>query len=81
MSRLIGHTGQGDYGHGVDRVWSRCTASTSWHIADADTSGLAAAGQRTTGVRGFADYRAMLAQIRPDVVAVSARAMRTNTAT
>ncbi|AMY09627.1 putative oxidoreductase YcjS [Luteitalea pratensis] len=70
---LIGHSGQGDYGHGVDRVWAQIRGARVVAIADADPAGLAAAGQRTGGVRGFADYRAMLAEVKPDVVAVCPR--------
>ena len=70
---LIGHTGQGDYGHGIDRVWQHVHGARVVAVADADSAGLAAASARTGGVRGFADYRAMLAQIRPDVVAVCPR--------
>jgi len=69
---LIGHTGQGDYGHGVDRVWAKVQGVRVVGVADADPAGLAAASQRT-GVAGFADYRAMLTQVRPDIVAVCPR--------
>ena len=69
---LIGHTGQGDYGHGVDRVWAQVRGARVVAIADADPAGLAAASQRTTA-RGFGDYRTMLADVKPDVVAVCPR--------
>ena len=70
---LIGHTGQGDYGHGVDRVWTQVGGTRVVAIADADPQGLAAASQRTAGARTYPDYRVMLADVRPDVVAVCPR--------
>jgi predicted dehydrogenase len=70
---LIGHTGQGDYGHAVDRVWAQVGGARVVAVADADPSVLAAATQRTGGTSRFADYRVMLAQVRPEVVAVCPR--------
>ena len=69
---LIGHTGQGDFGHGIDRVWAKVQGVRVVGVADADPSGLAAVAQRS-GVPGFADYRKMLAEVRPGVVAVCPR--------
>jgi len=42
-------------------------------VADADAKGLAAARQRLKVDRGFADYHAMLAEIKPDIVAIAPR--------
>ena len=70
---LIGHTGQGDYGHGIDRVWQHVHNTQVVAVADADPAGLVAASARMGGARGFAEYRTMLGQIRPDVVAVCPR--------
>jgi predicted dehydrogenase len=70
---IIGHTGQGNYGHGVDLAWSGVPGVDVVAVADADRSGLAAARQRLGGVRGFAEYRTMLAETHPDIVAVCPR--------
>jgi predicted dehydrogenase len=42
-------------------------------VADADPKGLAAEAKKLGGVRAFADYRAMLAETRPDIAAICAR--------
>ncbi|MBM3882416.1 MAG: Gfo/Idh/MocA family oxidoreductase [Verrucomicrobia bacterium] len=69
---VIGHTGRGNYGHGLDTVWQRVPETEVVAVADVDPAGLAAAQQRL-GVRGYSDYRAMLAQAKPDIVAVAPR--------
>ena len=70
---IIGHTGSGNFGHGVDLVWQRVSGTTVVGVADADPTGLATARQRLGGVPGFASYRAMLAEARPDIVAICPR--------
>lgn len=42
-------------------------------VADADAKGLTAARERLKVTRGFADYRAMLAEVKPDIVAIGMR--------
>lgn len=70
---VIGQTGRGNYGHGLDVVWREFPETEVVAVADADEKGLAAAVKRLGGVRGFADYRRMLDEVRPDVVAVAPR--------
>jgi predicted dehydrogenase len=70
---VIGHTGQGNYGHGEDAVWLKIPQTTIVAVADADPKGLAAEAKKLGGVRAFADYRAMLAETRPDIAAICAR--------
>ncbi len=70
---VIGHTGRGDYGHGIDTMWRRVPRSVVAGVADADDAGREAAAERLGGVPGFAGYRAMLAEVRPDIVAVAPR--------
>lgn len=70
---VIGHTGRGNYGHGLDTVWLSIPETEIVAVADADTKGLASAQQRLRGAKGFADYRAMLAETKPDIVAVAPR--------
>ena len=70
---VIGHTGQGNYGHGEDAVWLKIPQTTIAAVADADPKGLAAAAKKLGGVKAFADYRAMLAETKPDIAAICAR--------
>ena len=70
---VIGHTGQGNYGHGQDAVWLKIPQTKIVAVADADPKGLAVAAQKLGGVKAFADYRAMLAEAKPDIVAICPR--------
>ena len=57
---LIGHTGQGNYGHGLDMVYSDMPEVDVVAVADPDDEGLAAAAQRTGATRPYAEYRCLL---------------------
>ncbi len=70
---VIGHTGHGNYGHGIDRVWLEVPETEIVAVADADKSGLAAAVKRLKAPKGYADYRQMLDESKPDLVAVGPR--------
>lgn len=70
---VIGHTGRGDYGHGLDTMWLKLPETELMAVADADAKGLAAAQKKLNVARGFADYRKMLAEVKPDIVAIGMR--------
>ena len=70
---VIGHTGRGDYGHGLDTLWLALPETEVVAVADADAKGLAAAQKRLKLADGFSDYRKMLAQTKPDIVAIGPR--------
>jgi predicted dehydrogenase len=72
---VIGHTGRGDYGHGMDTLWLSVPATQLVAVADPDEAGLAKASERLKipSERSFSDYRAMLAQTKPDIVAIAPR--------
>lgn len=70
---IIGHSGRGDYGHGLDQVWNAFPETVIAAVADADPRGLAAAQKRLKLDAGFASYREMLAKAQPDLVAVCPR--------
>ncbi len=72
---IIGHTGRGNYGHGLDTVWLRSPKANIIGVADPDRNGLGNAISRLKlpKDRGFNDYRKMLSEMRPDVVAVCPR--------
>jgi predicted dehydrogenase len=70
---VIGHTGQGNYGHGEDTVWLKIPQTKIIAVADADSKGLADAAKRLGGVKAYADYKAMLAEAKPDIAAICSR--------
>lgn len=69
---VIGHSSRGGYGHGLDTMWLKMPETEIVGVADADASGLAAA-EKKLSTRGFADYRQMLTEIKPDIVAIGPR--------
>jgi predicted dehydrogenase len=70
---VIGHTGQGNYGHGEDTVWLQIPATRIVAVADADPKGLAAETRKLGGVKAYADYKVMLAEVKPDIAAICSR--------
>ena len=70
---VIGHTGQGNYGHGEDTVWLKLPQTKIIAVADADPKGLAEAAMRLGGVKAYADYKVMLAEAKPDIAAICSR--------
>jgi len=70
---VIGRTGRGDYGHGLDVVWNDIEQAQVVAVADADPKGRAAAAQRVKASRTYADYRQMLEKERPQIVSVASR--------
>ncbi len=70
---VIGHTGRGNYGHGLDTMWLKIPEVEIVAVADADAVGLAAAQKKLNVTQGFADYHAMLSAIKPDIVAIGPR--------
>ncbi len=70
---VIGHTGRGNYGHGLDTMWLQMPETEIVAVADADGVGRAAAQKKLGGVAAFAEYRNMLDDAKPDIVAVAPR--------
>ena len=70
---VIGHTGRGNYGHGLDTVWQAFEDAQIIAVADADAKGRAAAQQRLKAKNAYADYRQMLQKERPQIVSVATR--------
>ena len=70
---VIGHTGRGNYGHDIDKVWRLLPQVEVVAVADADAKGLAVVQQRLNLAKSFSDYRAMLAETKPDIVAIAPR--------
>ncbi|RLS43212.1 MAG: gfo/Idh/MocA family oxidoreductase, partial [Planctomycetota bacterium] len=70
---IIGSTGRGDYGHGLDAVWKDFDDCEVVAVADSDPQGRDKAIPRTGAAKGYADYREMLEKERPQIVAVCPR--------
>lgn len=70
---VIGHSGRGNYGHGLDVVWQKLANTEIVGVADPDESGLRNAEARLKVENGFADYRTMLKELRPEFVSVAPR--------
>src|SRR4051812_8215195 len=70
---IIGHTGRGNYGHGLHRMWLELRETKTVGIADPEDAGRAAAAAAVGMPPAFADYREMLAQLHPDIVVVAPR--------
>ncbi len=70
---VIGRTGRGNYGHGLDVVWNDIDRAEVVAVADQDSKGRAAAAKRLKAPRAYADYRQMLEKERPQIVSVAPR--------
>lgn len=72
---IIGSTGRGDYGHGLDTVWQRIPEASIVAVADDDQRGRSKelAKLKLSTTAGYADYHEMLDKVRPDIVAVCPR--------
>jgi predicted dehydrogenase len=70
---VIGRTGRGDYGHGLDEVWLDLPGVELVAVADDDKAGLAKTASKLKLNRAYVDYRQMLEEVKPDLVAVAPR--------
>jgi predicted dehydrogenase len=70
---VIGRTGKGDYGHGLDMVWVNHPRAELVAVADENEAGRTAAAKRLGVQATYADYRKMLATERPQIVSVAPR--------
>src|SRR5262249_53217781 len=52
---VIGRTGKGNYGHGLDTVWNQIDIAEVVDVADPDDKGRAAAAARTKAQAAYAD--------------------------
>lgn len=72
---VIGHTGRGNYGHGIDTVWHAIPNAEIVAVADADGKGREAARQRLRAPRVYPSYQEMLRTEKPDIAAICPRWM------
>jgi len=70
---VIGNTGRGNYGHGIDTVWLHLPQCEIVGVADPDEQGRASAAQRLKAPKAYADYRQLLDEAKPDIVAICPR--------
>jgi predicted dehydrogenase len=70
---IIGQTGKGDYGHGLDEMWRDVPGAEVVALCDEDEAGRAKAQERSGAKKSYADYREMLDKEKPDVVTIAAR--------
>lgn len=70
---IIGHTGAGDYGHGIELVFKGMSGVSVVAVADPHDGGRAKAQAASGAAKGYADYRDMLAKEKPDLVAIGPR--------
>src|SRR5262245_59448612 len=70
---VIGRTGRGNYGHGLDIVWREFKNVEIVAVADENEAGRTAAQKRLGARNAYADYRDMLKKERPQIVSVADR--------
>ncbi len=70
---VIGRTGKGNYGHGLDVVWKAFDNVEIVAVADEDDKGRADAAQKLGAKTAYADYRQMLDKERLQIVSVADR--------
>jgi predicted dehydrogenase len=70
---VIGRTGKGNYGHGLDTAWRDVPQTEIVAVADDDHAGLLAEAKKLKVDRAYADYRKMLDEVKPDIAAVCPR--------
>lgn len=68
---IIGHSGEGDFGNGLDKVFQRLDGVRLSALADANEEALDDSYTQAAAPVGFLDYREMLAETGPDLVCVA----------
>lgn len=70
---VVGHTGRGDYGHGLDAVWLKVPQARIVAVSDPDLAGRKVAAVRLQAAESFSNHVEMFRKVRPQVVAVCPR--------
>ncbi|MBI1314559.1 gfo/Idh/MocA family oxidoreductase [bacterium] len=70
---VIGSTGRGNYGHGLDTAWQMIDETTVVAIADDNPVGLASTAKKLNVDAAFTDYRQMIETAKPDIIAIGPR--------
>jgi len=70
---VIGHTGRGDYGHGLEGIFLNRPGIELVAVADPDEAGRKKIADKIQAPRSYADYREMLPTEKPQLVSVAMR--------
>jgi predicted dehydrogenase len=70
---VIGRTGKGNYGHGIDTVWAEVPDTVVVGLADEHEAGRAAAAARIKAPKSYPTMRALLEAERPKLVGIGPR--------
>ena len=70
---VIGHTGRGDYGHGLEGIFLDRPNIELVALADPDEAGRAKVAAKIKAPRTYADYRELLEKEKPDLVSIAMR--------
>ncbi|HVJ44888.1 MAG TPA: Gfo/Idh/MocA family oxidoreductase, partial [Luteolibacter sp.] len=70
---IIGHTGAGDFGHGLDTMWQNVPGAEIVGLCDENAAGLGKAMAKLGEIRGYSGYQLMLDETKPDIVAIASR--------
>ena len=70
---IIGSTGRGNYGHGLDVAWKNISEASIVAVADDNDKGRASALKRLNCKKGYEDYRKMLELEKPDFISICPR--------
>lgn len=70
---VIGHTGRGDYGHGLEGIFASRPNIELVALADPDPDGRAKIAPKIGAPRSYADYRELLEKEKPNLVSIAMR--------
>lgn len=70
---VIGNTGRGGYGHGLDLAFQKIPNVRVVAVADPDGKGREAARQRIGAERAYADWREMIRREKPHLLSIGPR--------
>ncbi len=70
---VIGHTGRGDYGHGLENIFAGRKDAAVVALVDPDEAGRKRVAAKIGAPQSYADYREMLKREHPQLVSVAMR--------
>ena len=70
---IIGHTGKGDYGHGLDVIFQGRSDVQVVAVADSDPGGRARAAEKCGALRQYENWRKLLETEKPQLVCIAPR--------